>query len=162
MAFKTADLYDANEQTVQVLELPLQSYGGRASFSGRIATVQAPEDNTFVRKALEEPGDGRVLVVDGGGSFFCALVGDQLAALAVKNGWSGIIVNGCIRDSEALRSMPMGVKALATNPRKSRKNNRGLRDQPLHFGRVAFVPGEYLYADEDGVLTSAQDLLSGA
>lgn len=159
MDVKTADLYDANEGKVQVLEIPLLDFGGNRSFQGRISTVQAPEDNTFVRKALEEPGDGRVLVVDGGGALSCALVGDQLAQLAVNNGWSGIVVYGCIRDSLAIRELPVGVKALATNPRKSMKQQRGSRDQPVSFGRVTFTPGEHLYADEDGVLVSSAPLL---
>ena len=111
-------------------------YGGRRSFSGPISTVRAPEDNSLVRKALEEPGQGRVLVVDGGGSRRCALVGDQLAALAQKNGWAGVVVNGCIRDAEEVGRTAIGVKALGTHP------------------RVTFRPGHYLYADADGIVTS--------
>lgn len=151
---KTADLYDAHEDSVAVAEPLLRDFGGRRAFHGPIATVRAPEDNSLVRKALEEKGDGRVLVVDGLGSLRCALLGDQLAELAVKNGWAGVVVNGCIRDSEAIAAMPLGVKAIATNPRKSKKLGQGERDVPVRFAAVAFVPGHVLYADEDGVLVS--------
>ena len=116
------------------------------------------EDNSFVRKALEEPGNGRVLVIDGGGSLRRALVGDQLAALGVRNGWNGIVVYGCIRDAAAIGAMDIGVLALATHPQKTDKKNVGEADVPLTFGGVTLHPGEWLCADADGVLVSTQML----
>lgn len=133
-------------------------YGGRIRFSGQVSTVKCFENNPLVRKALGEPGNGRVLVVDGGASKRCALLGDQLAESAVKNGWSGIIVNGCIRDSEDIGKMNLGVKALATHPLKSSKRDPGLRDVPVSFGGVSFKPGDWVYADKDGILVSPEEL----
>ncbi|RKH05145.1 RraA family protein [Corallococcus sp. CA047B] len=157
---KTADLCDAHAGTAhfQVAEPGFLDYGGRRDFQGPISTVRAPEDNSLVRKALEEPGQGRVLVVDGGGSRRCALVGDQLAALAQKNGWAGVVVNGCIRDAEEVGRTAVGVKALGTHPLKSGKRNEGQRDVEVRFAGVTFTPGHYLYADADGIVTSAKAL----
>ncbi len=129
------------------------------AFCGPIATVKVHEDNTLVRKALEEQGDGRVLVVDGGESLRCALVGDMLAELGRDNGWNGIIVSGCIRDSAVIAGIDIGVKAIGTNPRKSVKLNTGQRDIPVSFAGVTFTPGEFVYADEDGILLSKQALI---
>ncbi|MFP2926752.1 ribonuclease E activity regulator RraA [Pyxidicoccus sp. 3LG] len=158
--FKTADLCDAHSGTphFQVAEPGFLDYGGHRSFAGPISTVRAPEDNSLVRKALEEPGQGRVLVVDGGGSRRCALVGDQLAALAQKNGWAGVVVNGCIRDSEDVGRTAIGVKALGTHPLKSSKRNEGQRDVEVRFAGVTFKPGEHLYADADGIVVAAAQL----
>lgn len=165
MDFLTADLCDKFEERVRagrvkVLEQMLNSYGGRESFHGRIATLKLFEDNSLVRKALESSGDGRVLVIDGGGSLRCALVGDQLAALGVQKGWAGIVVNGCIRDAHAISEMDIGVMALDTHPLKSIKKNAGESDIAISFGGVTFIPGQYLYADADGVLISPDDLQS--
>jgi regulator of ribonuclease activity A len=113
--------------------------------------VNVYEDNVLVRAALEQPGDGRVLVVQGSGSLRCALLGDQLAALAHANGWAGVVVHGCIRDSRAIAEIPIGVKALGANPRKSAKLGAGERDVPVTFAGLEFHPGHYLYADEDGI-----------
>jgi len=158
MSFLTTDLCDANEDRVRVVEPMFSSFGGRDSFHGRIATLKLFEDNTLVRKALESPGDGRVLVIDGGGSLRRALVGDQLAALAVKNSWAGMVVYGCIRDSRAIGEMDIGVFALDTHPMKTRKLNTGEAELPVTFGGVTFISGEWLYADEDGVIVSATAL----
>jgi regulator of ribonuclease activity A len=158
MSFATPDLYDAHEQEVQVAEPLFRAYGGRARFCGAMATLKLHEDNSLVRAALEQPGAGRVLVIDGGGSLRCALVGDQLAVLAHKNGWAGIVVYGCIRDSVAIGGIDIGVRALATNPRKSVKKGAGDRDIPVTFAGVTFRPGEYLYADEDGILVAVEPL----
>ena len=155
MTYLTTDLCDAHEDKVRVVEPMFSSFGGRDSFHGKIATLKLFEDNTLVRKILDCPGDGRVLVIDGGGSLRRALVGDQLAALAVKNGWSGIVVYGCIRDSRAISEMDIGVFALDTHPMKTRKLNTGETELPVTFGGVTFSPGEWLYADEDGVIVSA-------
>lgn len=157
--FATADLYDANEDKVQVALPMFADFGGLLTFSGAISTVKVHEDNTLVRQALEEKGEGRVLVVDGGESLRCALIGDMLAELGRDNGWNGIIVSGCIRDSAVIVGIDIGVKAIGTNPRKSVKLNTGQRDIPVSFAGVTFTPGEYLYADEDGILLSNQKLI---
>ena len=159
MSFLTTDLYDAHEGRVAVLEPMLKSYGGKPRFSGQIMTLKLYEDNTLVREMLAEPGAGKVLVVDGGGSKRCALLGDQIAELAVKNQWEGVVIYGCIRDSVAIAALPLGVRALDTNPKKSVKRNEGTRDLVLNFAGVDFTPGHWLYADEDGVLLSPVALL---
>jgi regulator of ribonuclease activity A len=159
MSFLTTDLYDAHEGRVAVLEPMLKSYGGKPRFSGQIVTLKLYEDNTLVREMLAEPGAGKVLVVDGGGSKRCALLGDQIAELAVKNQWEGVVIYGCIRDSVAIAALPLGVRALDTNPKKSVKRNEGTRDLVLNFAGVDFTPGHWLYADEDGVLLSPVALL---
>lgn len=159
MSFLTTDLYDAHEGRVAVLEPMLKSYGGKPRFSGQIVTLKLSEDNTLVREMLAEPGAGKVLVVDGGGSKRCALLGDQIAELAVKNQWEGVVIYGCIRDSVAIGALPLGVRALDTNPKKSVKRNEGTRDLVLNFAGVDFTPGHWLYADEDGVLLSPVALL---
>jgi regulator of ribonuclease activity A len=163
MSFATADLCDRHEDqlrsgTLRVVAPMFRSYGGRPNFHGPITTLKLFEDNSFVRKALEQPGNGRVLVIDGGGSLRRALVGDQLAALGVKNGWSGILVYGCIRDSAAIGAMDIGVFALATHPQKTDKKNVGEVDGSIAFGGATFRPGEWLYADGDGVLVAAAPL----
>lgn len=154
MNLLTTDLCDAYEDKVRVVEPMFASFGGRSAFHGRIATLKLFEDNSLVRKALESPADGRILVIDGGGSLRRALVGDQLAALAVKNGWAGIVVYGCIRDSRAISEMDIGVLAITTHPMKTLKKNSGEANIPVTFGGVTFTPGEWLYADEDGVIVS--------
>ncbi|MGL6045729.1 MAG: ribonuclease E activity regulator RraA, partial [Vogesella sp.] len=135
------------------------SYGGKPRFCGQVVTLKLYEDNTLVREMLAEPGAGKVLVVDGGGSKRCALLGDQIAELAVKNQWEGVVIYGCIRDSVAIGALPLGVRALDTNPKKSVKRNEGTRDLVLNFAGVDFTPGHWLYADEDGVLLSPVALL---
>jgi regulator of ribonuclease activity A len=159
MTIQTADLCDANEDKVSVVSPMFRSFGGRSAFGGPISTLKLFEDNALVRKALESAGNGRVLVIDGGGSMRCALVGDQLAELGVKNGWGGIVVYGCIRDSTAIGAMDIGVFALGTHPRKTVKRNTGEADLPVTFGGVTFVPGHFLYADEDGVVVCATPLI---
>lgn len=158
MGFKTADLCDDHADRLQIAEPVFGDYGGEISFFGPITTLKAFEDNSLVRKAFDEPGAGRVLVIDGGASMRCAMVGDQLAALAEKNGWAGVVVNGCIRDSAAIAETEIGCKALGVHPLKTVKRNEGQRDIPLRFAGVTFVPGHYLYADEDGLVISEQPL----
>lgn len=160
----TADLCDTYLQndtdvSVQVAQPCLRAYGGISSFCGPIATVQVQDDNTSVRLRLQEEGNGRVLVVDGGGSLKCALLGDQLAQLAVDKGWAGVVVYGCIRDSAAIGKMMLGVLALAALPRKSEKRGPGQHDIAVHFAGVDFTPGHYLYVDTDGILVSATPLI---
>ncbi|MGE0384393.1 MAG: ribonuclease E activity regulator RraA [Gammaproteobacteria bacterium] len=154
MDYATADLYDTHGENLQVAEPIFADFGGRERFHGTIATCKVFEDNSLVRAALEEPGAGRVLVIDGGGSLRCALVGDQLAELAHRNGWAGIVVWGCIRDSGAIARIDIGVKALATNPRKSVKKGEGSRGIPVNFAGVTFATGAWAYADEDGLVVS--------
>lgn len=162
MNFKTPDLCDAFESelgtSVRVVSPMFQRYGGRASFSGQIVTLKIFEDNSLVREAFGEDGKGKVLVIDGGGSLRCALVGDQLAILAKKNGWEGAVVYGCIRDSADINAIDIGVRALNTHPQKSIKKGVGDRDIPVCFGGVTFKPGDFLYADEDGILVSEKPL----
>lgn len=155
---KTADLYDEFADRLQVAEPLFRDFGGVRTFSGPIATIKCFEDNSLVREALEQPGEGRVLVVDGGGSRRCALVGDRLGALGRDNGWSGILVFGCIRDREELSGIGIGLKALATNPRKSVKRGEGQRDLSVSFAGVNFHPGHWLYADPDGVVVCEEKL----
>jgi len=154
MTIATADLCDQNEDTVKVADPIFRVYGGILEFGGAIATVKVFEDNVLVRQALSESGTGRVLVVDGGGSLRRALVGDQIAVLARDNGWAGVVVYGCIRDSAAIATLPIGVRALATHPLKTIKKGAGDRDIPVTFAGVTFVPGQYLYADADGIIVS--------
>ena len=159
MTFQTADLCDAHEGKIRVAAPMFCSFGGRRAFGGPIATLKIFEDNSLVRTTLEQPGEGRVLVIDGGGSLRCALVGDQLALLGVKNGWAGIIVYGCIRDSRPIAEMDLGVFALATHPMKTVKRGVGEAEVPVTFGGVTFTPAQFVYADEDGVIVSECALL---
>lgn len=159
MSVATADLYDRYGETLQIAAPIFQDYGGRSAFQGAVVTLKVFEDNSLVRSALEEPGEQRVLVVDGGGSLRCALVGDMLAELARSNGWAGIVVYGCVRDADALAKIPIGVKALATNPRKSVKKGEGTRDIALRFAELVVEPGQYLYADRDGIAIAPRQLI---
>ncbi|BEV70553.1 MULTISPECIES: ribonuclease E activity regulator RraA [unclassified Paludibacterium] len=159
MDFLTTDLCDAQPDKVQVLEPLFRAYGGRTRFGGQMVTLKLFEDNALVRSTLSEPGRGRVLVVDGGGSLRCALLGDQLGELAVQNGWAGVLVFGAIRDSVALGKLPLGIRALNTHPMKSIKRGEGQRDLSLRFAGVTLQPGHWLYADEDGIIVSADALL---
>lgn len=153
MRHATADLSDAHPAAAVVSPtLGLRSFGGVPAFHGPVSTVRCFEDNSLVRAALEEPGDGKVLVIDGGGSRGCALVGDVLAALGCDNGWSGVVVNGCVRDTAQLAEIALGIKALAAHPTRSEKRGAGERDVDVTFGDVTFRPGAWLYADADGIL----------
>ncbi|WP_437659418.1 ribonuclease E activity regulator RraA [Sorangium sp. So ce1182] len=155
---RTTDLCDKHPDAIAVADPIFRDYGGARLFHGRVATVKVHEANVLVRKALEEPGEGRVLVVDGGGSLRCALLGDNLADMAHRNGWAGLLVYGCIRDAEELARIPIGVKALATHPRKSGKKDVGDRDVPVTFAGITYVPGGFIYADVDGVLFARDQL----
>jgi regulator of ribonuclease activity A len=161
MHYATADLCDEHIDKLQVAEPIFKDLGGSSCFEGEIYTLKVFEDNTLVRAALEKEGSGKVLVVDGGGSLRCALVGDNLAALAIENHWRGIVVYGCIRDSKQIGEMQIGVKALNTNPTKSIKRNEGQENVPVRFAGVDFKPGHYLYADEDGIVVSELPLILG-
>lgn len=148
----TADLYDERGEELQSVSTQFQSLGGTARFSGPVRTIRCLEDNGLVKAVLNSPGDDAVLVVDGGGSLNSALMGDMIAEAAVKNGWAGVVINGAIRDRVALAALPLGVKALGSNPRKSSKAGAGDQDVPVEFGGVVFRPGAMLVADEDGIL----------
>lgn len=148
----TADLYDELGEQIQSLPLQLQSFGAHARFEGPIRTVKCFEDNALLKSVVSAPGGGAVLVVDGGGSLERALMGDMIAAIAAENGWAGAVINGAIRDCVAISAIPIGIKALGTNPRKSSKTGAGEADVPLEFGGVTFRPGAMLYSDEDGIL----------
>ena len=148
----TADLVDEIGPEVRSCDLQFRDLGGRVEFCGQIATVRCHQDNALLKSVLGEPGEGRVLVIDGGGSLHTALVGDIIAELGRSNGWAGVIVNGAIRDSAVIAGMDFGCKALGTNPRKSTKTGAGERDVTVGFGGVDFVPGETVYADSDGIV----------
>ncbi|MFC8798258.1 ribonuclease E activity regulator RraA [Promicromonospora sp. NPDC057138] len=148
----TADLYDEHGDALASLPVQLRDFGGVRAFSGPVRTVRCHEDNALVKELTQTPGDGAVLVVDGGGSLRSALMGDLIAAAAVENGWAGAIIHGAIRDSVAIGGLRLGVKALGTNPRKSSKAGAGVVDEPVEIGGVVFRPGAMVYADEDGVL----------
>jgi len=151
-SFTTADLVDEHGDRLRVCDTQFRQFGGHRKFSGPIRTVSCHEDNGLVKKLLNTPGEGCVLVVDGGGSLHSALTGDMIAKSAVDNGWAGVVVHGAVRDSAELAGLPLGVKALGTNPRKSSKAGVGAVDVPVGFGGVTFTPGDTLYSDDDGVV----------
>lgn len=153
----TADLVDSIGADVRSCDTQFRQLGGRAEFAGPISTVRCFQDNALLKAVLSEPGDGGVLVIDGAGSLHTALVGDVIAELARSNGWAGLIINGAVRDSAALRGMDIGVKALGTNPRKSTKTGAGERGVEISLGGVTFVPGEIAYSDDDGIVVVATD-----
>lgn len=155
MSFSTCDLYDAHADRLAVVAPRFRSFGGRERFAGVMVTVKCFEDNSRVKECLTgESGTGNVLVVDGGGSERCALLGDLIAGAAVERGWEGILVYGCVRDVRALAALDIGVYALNRTPRKSVRRGEGQRDLDVTFGGVTFHPGDHLYADADGILVS--------
>lgn len=151
----TADLVDAIGDQVRSCDLQFRQFGARTQFAGPISTVRCFEDNALLKSMLSEPGDGRVLVVDGGGSLHSALVGDVIAELARASGWSGLIICGAVRDAATLRTLDIGIKALGTNPRKSAKTGVGERNCVVSFGGVDFGPGELVFSDDDGIVVVA-------
>ncbi len=157
MTASTTDLSDAHPE-VQAAAPIFTDFGGRRTFGGPIETVRVYEDNVLVKAMLETPGDGRVLVVDGGGSRRRALVGDVLAGIGAGNGWAGIVIYGCVRDTEALGDLDIGVKALAAFPIRSEKRGVGQVSLPVSFAGVTFRPGWWLYADADGIIVSRTEL----
>jgi len=159
MPFNSNDLYDEHLEKLQVAAPIFKNFGGCKKFFGQICTVKAFEDNTCIKAAFEEDGTNKVLIVDAAGSLRCAMMGDQVAGLGKKNGWEGIIIFGCIRDSMDVKKLNFGVKALATIPRKTVKQQQGIRDIPVHFADVNFTPGHYVYSDEDGILISETPLI---
>ena len=158
MSIPTADLCDHFDAQLALCELVFRDFGGVRNFSGPIATARVLEDNIKAREHLETPGRGRVLVIDGQGSTRRALCGDMVAAMAAENGWAGLIVNGAIRDAVAMGNIAIGIKAIGTCPRRPLKVGEGEIEIPLTFGGVTFRPGEWVYADADGVALSQKEL----
>jgi regulator of ribonuclease activity A len=148
----TADLYDERGEELNSIALQFQSLGGRSHFSGPARTIRCFEDNALVKSTLATPGNGAVLVVDGSGSLRTALMGDMIAASAVENGWAGVVMNGAIRDREAIAELPLGVKALGSNPRKSAKAGAGETDVDLLIDGVTIRSGATIWCDPDGIL----------
>jgi regulator of ribonuclease activity A len=153
----TADLVDEVGPDVRSCDLQFTQYGGKSEFAGPLTTVRCFQDNALLKSVLSEPGNGGVLVIDGDGSLHTALVGDLIAGLGVDNDWAGLIINGAVRDAAALSTLPIGIKALGTNPRKSNKTGDGQRDVAVEFGGVVFAPGEIAYSDDDGIVVVAAD-----
>ena len=154
----TPDLSDAAPEALAI-ELPWINYGQVRQFGGQVVTIKCHEDNSLVKECVEEAGNGRVLVVDGGGSRRRALLGDMLAEKAAANGWAGLVINGVIRDVDEIGRTALGVQALGSCPVKTEKLGVGQRDIALHFGGVVIAPGDYMYADNNGVLVSKRPLL---
>ena len=154
----TTDLFDENQDIVSTCTTQFRDFGARVRFFGPVRTVKCYRDNQLFRALLDEPGDGAVVIVDGDGALESALMGDIIAAKGLKNGWSGVVINGAVRDAAELARIEFGAKALGTNPRKSSKTGAGDVDVPVEFGGVRFEPGQWVYCDEDGVLVSPQEL----
>ena len=159
MTFSVCDLCDLHEDSIQVADSIFRDYGGETVFGGEVVTIRCFEDNSKVKEMVGKPGHGKVLVVDGGGSLRRSLLGDQLAANAVENGWSGLIINAAIRDVEVIANLKIGVKALNTIPLKTEKRGLGDLDIPLRFAGVNFSPGDHVYADSNGVIVSGEKLV---
>jgi regulator of ribonuclease activity A len=157
MGLRTADLLDAHPE-LEACAAGLAHFGGLQRFSGRAVTLRCPEDNSLLRELVHTAGAGRVLVVDGGGSRRCALVGDVLAAAAYAHGWAGFVVAGCVRDSAALAAVPIGIMAQGVHPRRSDKHGQGVRDLPIEVLGARVRPGDFVYADEDGVVFAREPL----
>ena len=158
ISFATADLNDAHPDQVRRCSLPFNDYGGKTVFYGPIRTIVTMEDTKLAKALFQQPGEGHVIVVDGGGSMNTALLGDIQAGVLQDNGWAGIIINGAIRDAKDIAGIDIGVKALGTSFVRPRQNGIGAIDVPVTFGSVLFVPGQYAYCDHDGVLVTDQNL----
>jgi regulator of ribonuclease activity A len=148
----TADLYDEHGDTLTSCDTQFRQFGRRTRFEGEIVTVRCHEDNALLKQVVREPGAGKVVVVDAGGSDHCAMLGDKMAEIAATNGWEGLIINGAVRDAALLASLDIGIKALATNPRKSLKHGSGQQNVVVAFGGAVFTPGSRLVSDEDGIV----------
>ena len=157
--FTTPDLCDEYPELIKVAEPIFNSFGGKLEFGGKIVTIKCFEDNSLVKENAAKPGKGKVMVVDGGGSLRRALMGDLIAADAVKNGWEGIIIYGCIRDVDPIGEMNLGVKALDVIPVKTEKKGIGELNIPVSFAGVTFTPGEFVYADNNGVIVASKSLI---
>ncbi|PCJ44464.1 MAG: ribonuclease activity regulator protein RraA [Moraxellaceae bacterium] len=158
MSFVTCDLCDENPESVRIVEPLFTNYGGKKAFYGEILTVKCHEDNSLVKEHVANPGNGRVMVVDGGGSLRCALLGDMLAEKAAQSGWAGLIIFGCIRDVDEIEKTDLGVQALRVIPIKSNRQGVGQLNIPVTFAGTTFNPGEYVYADNNGIIVSSEAL----
>ena len=158
MPFHTPDLCDRFPERIRVATPLFRHFGAKRKFAGQIVTIKCHEDNVLIREAVLRPGEGKVLVIDGGGSLRSALVGDGVAEWARQHGWAGMVIYGCVRDIVALAKVEIGVLAIGVNPWQPAKRGEGMRDVPVTFADVRFAPGEWLYADEDGVVVSDQPL----
>ena len=158
MDFSTSDIHDAHAQEVSVCDIQFRGFGRWTRFAGPCATVRTFEDHRPVREALEQPGEGRVLVVDGGGSLRFALLGDRMAEMAIRNGWAGAVLYAAIRDSEAIDALSFGVKAVGTTARRPAAALGGVLNTPVTFGGATFCPGNWIYADADAILVAARCL----
>lgn len=158
MGLSVPDICDTYPDDVVVPDPVFRDYGGKERFCGEIVTIKCFEDNSLVGEMVRKPGENHVIVVDGGGSLRRALLGDLLAAAAVENGWQGLLINGCVRDVEILRTLDLGVKALASYPVRTDKRGEGQLDVPLRFAGVLMQPGQYLYADANGIAIAEQRL----
>jgi len=154
MNYSTPDICDDFLSDLQVLEPLFTEYGARDKFSGEVVTIKCFEDNTLLKQTLGTDGTGKVMVVDGGGSLRRALLGDMLAAMAADNGWQGVVINGCVRDVEILKTIRLGVRALNCHPVRSDKRNEGQLNVPVSFAGANINPGQYLYADENGIVVA--------
>ena len=158
VSYSVPDICDDFMEEISVLEPLFSDFGGKHRFSGEIATIKCFEDNSLVRDAVRSQGRGRVLVVDGGGSLRRALLGDMLAASAAENGWQGLLINGCVRDVEILKTIDLGVKALNSHPVKTNKCGEGQSGVDVTFAGITIRPGNYLYADANGIVVAARKL----
>ncbi len=158
MEYVTPDLCDEYPQQVRVISPMFQQFGKRRSVGGEVVTIKCFEDNSRVKEQVAESGAGRILLVDGGGSKRCALLGDLLAAKGADSGWAGIIVYGCVRDVDILADIDLCIQALASHPQKSTRRGEGQVNIPITIGGVTVSPGEFLYADNNGVIVSAEPL----
>ena len=158
MNFTVPDICDDFLPELQVLQPLFTEFGAKEKFYGEIVTIKCFEDNSLVKQTLGTNGQGKVLVVDGGGSLRCALLGDMLGAMAAENGWLGVVINGCVRDVEILKTINLGVRALNCHPLKSNKRNEGQLNISISFAGVGFEPGQYLYADENGMVIANTQL----
>ena len=157
MSFSTPDLSDENPDTKALAPI-LKNLGGKKVFWGKIETLQCPDDNSFVKEVLNSEGNGRVLVVDANGISTVALLGDMIAEAGVKNNWSGVVINGYVRDIDILSTLDIGVQALGTMPVRSEKKNQGQIGMDISFGGLTFSSGDYVYADNNGLLLSKKEL----
>ena len=155
--FSTPDLSDKNDDA-RVIEVSFNHYGNVKSFCGQIETAVCPDDNSYVKEILEEDGKNRLLFVDGSMSMKCALLGDMLAAKAIDNNWSGIVINGCVRDVEVLSSLSIGIMAIASSPKRSEKKGQGSRSETLNFGNTSINRNDWAYCDQNGILISTKEL----
>jgi regulator of ribonuclease activity A len=159
MKYSTPDLCDAYPDSIKIAEPLFKSYGGKTSFGGEIVTVKCFEDNSRVKELAGREGNGMVMVVDGGGSLKRALLGDLIAEDARKNGWQGFVIFGCIRDVDVISNIDIGVKALNSIPLKTQRKGKGELNVPVTFAGVTFSPGEFIYADETGIIVSGSELI---